>query len=681
MSKTANSGRTSGTATLMSRCRGTLVMLVLCAFAISVEAVQYQVVYVPVNVGINGKNVVIRRPVVRPVASPPSQFALTVSRTGTGTVTSIPTGINCGPTCSANFASGTTISLTATPASGFQFAGWSGGCSGTTTCTVAMTKATTVSADFTAVSTAGKCTQAYYSAWTGCVNGTQSRVLTGGFPANCVVDAPILSQTCSSANPGDAGASAPAAALRLNTPGQIYTLQNDISAAGTAISITADNVTLDLNGRTVTYNTAASSSAVYGIYVGSGVDRITIRNGIIVQGAGRSTRSPAIQFSSNGGGVGPQTAMDLVIRTTGFESNGIQAGSSSAFNNSQILRCYIEVLGGTTSTDGAGADPINVSAQAAGGVQIHDNILVAGHRGMQLAYVGNTVDNQSNIYNNRIQQSRSLGSKAPYGVLLARSHNVHIYDNQIISDDGRGIILDGWDQGSSEGATRNFVYRNRIDVQYSIPANNGSYVENNVYGIRDRYSSGDNTIEDNTVMVANDISGDIKAFYVGSDASDPLMKNIILRNNTVIGRRGTPTGNRSYAFQFDSAASVSVIGNRYLADVFTSGTGSVTTLTVSGNTPLPAATSAPTAPKAVQVTRFLDSFMISWATNPEPDVYEYAIYRDGIRLPISTRGGQFYVDAGIGGTHSYSVSAINVGGRESARSGEVSTATARNAWW
>jgi hypothetical protein len=520
----------------------------------------------------------------------------------------------------------------------------------------------------------------YYTAWTGCVSGTQTRLLTGGFPAGCAVDAPVLSQACSG-NSGDGGASAPTAALRLNTPGQIYTLPADLSAAGTAISITADNVTLDLNGRTVTYNTAASSSAVYGIYVGDGVDRITIRNGIIVQGAGNSNRSPAIHFAANGSGTGPRTVMDVVIRTTGFQSNGIQASASSAFNRSQILRSYIEVLGGTTATDGAGADPITVSAQAAGGVQIHDNILVSGHRGMQLAYVGNTVDNQSNIYNNRIQQKRSLGSKAPYGVLLARSHNVHIYDNQIISDDGRGIILDGWDQGSSEGATRNLVYRNRIDVQYSIPANNGAYVENNVYGIRDRYSSGDNTIENNTVMVANDISGDIKAFYIGSDASDPLMRNIVARNNTVIGRRGVVTANRSYAFQFDAAASVSVLDNRYLADVFTSGNGSVGTLTLTGNSTLSVPASTPTTPKGVKIQRFLNSYMITWDANPETDVFEYAVYRDGARLPISTRGGTFYVDAGIGGTHNYAVSAISLGGRESARSGDVSTATARNGWW
>jgi len=80
-----------------------------------------------------------------------STFALTVNKngTGSGTVTSSPSGINCGVTCSASFAQGTTVTLTATPASGSVFAGWGGaGCSGTGGCTVTMSAAQSVTATF-----------------------------------------------------------------------------------------------------------------------------------------------------------------------------------------------------------------------------------------------------------------------------------------------------------------------------------------------------------------------------------------------------------------------------------------------------------------------------------------------------------------------------------------------------
>jgi len=77
---------------------------------------------------------------------------LSVTRTGNGTVSSAPAGISCGATCSATFTAGTSVTLTATPAAGSVFSGWSGGgCSGTGACTLTMATATTVSAAFAPV--------------------------------------------------------------------------------------------------------------------------------------------------------------------------------------------------------------------------------------------------------------------------------------------------------------------------------------------------------------------------------------------------------------------------------------------------------------------------------------------------------------------------------------------------
>src|SRR5206468_7741022 len=60
-----------------------------------------------------------------------------------------PAGIACGTTCAAAFASGTAVTLTAAPAAGSTFSGWSGGgCTGTGTCTVTVNAAQTVTATF-----------------------------------------------------------------------------------------------------------------------------------------------------------------------------------------------------------------------------------------------------------------------------------------------------------------------------------------------------------------------------------------------------------------------------------------------------------------------------------------------------------------------------------------------------
>jgi phospholipase C len=78
-------------------------------------------------------------------------LSVTLAGTGTGTVSSTPTGINCPQTCQANFAPNSQVILTAAPVGNSAFAGWSGGgCSGTGfTCQVTMNASEQVTATFT----------------------------------------------------------------------------------------------------------------------------------------------------------------------------------------------------------------------------------------------------------------------------------------------------------------------------------------------------------------------------------------------------------------------------------------------------------------------------------------------------------------------------------------------------
>ena len=84
---------------------------------------------------------------------------LTVATTGNGSgaVSSNPAGISCGSMCSHAYTTGTSVTLTATPASGSVFSGWSGACSGTGGCSVTMSQAQSVSATFTLQSSAPVC--------------------------------------------------------------------------------------------------------------------------------------------------------------------------------------------------------------------------------------------------------------------------------------------------------------------------------------------------------------------------------------------------------------------------------------------------------------------------------------------------------------------------------------------
>jgi hypothetical protein len=77
---------------------------------------------------------------------------LAVNRSGSGIVTSSPAGIACGTTCLAAYDAGILVSLSAVADSSSVFVGWSGACSGTGACQVAMDGVKSVGATFSAPS-------------------------------------------------------------------------------------------------------------------------------------------------------------------------------------------------------------------------------------------------------------------------------------------------------------------------------------------------------------------------------------------------------------------------------------------------------------------------------------------------------------------------------------------------
>jgi secreted trypsin-like serine protease/subtilisin family serine protease len=84
------------------------------------------------------------------------------SGTGTGTVSSSPSGISCGTSCgvaSVSFSTMSNVTISAVAAAGSSFAGWSGACSGVGSCTVAAgTNSISVGAIFNTSSSGGSVT-------------------------------------------------------------------------------------------------------------------------------------------------------------------------------------------------------------------------------------------------------------------------------------------------------------------------------------------------------------------------------------------------------------------------------------------------------------------------------------------------------------------------------------------
>src|SRR5262249_34047859 len=84
-------------------------------------------------------------------ATPKFTLKVTKAGSGSGTVVSTPSGINCGTECSAEFTEGTAGTLKGTPAAGSEPGVWTGRdpVNRTHECLVTMTAAKTVGASFT----------------------------------------------------------------------------------------------------------------------------------------------------------------------------------------------------------------------------------------------------------------------------------------------------------------------------------------------------------------------------------------------------------------------------------------------------------------------------------------------------------------------------------------------------
>jgi hypothetical protein len=466
----------------------------------------------------------------------------------------------------------------------------------------------------------------------------------------------------------------------LNMDGETYRLVQDITAGNGAFVITARNVTFDLNGHTITYNTSGPGT---GIEV-TGQNN-TVQNGWILQGDQKSVNSPAISLKGKG----------HTVAYMGIKVNGIINGGEAEVTGIFIDNGYIDIHHvfiddiGTTSDISHVPTCIDVDDRNDGNITIHDSYFVNAHVGVYFVLQGYNVQDplKCQVYNNYFQHKRSPGTKAPYAVLLAKSRNVELFNNQIISDDARGLMIDGWGQGVERGSDYNHVHHNRIDVGYTVRATSGEYVENNIYGIRDRYSSGNNLIDNNIIIVDNKAGGITTGVYVGSDGTDPLMYNIVIQKNSIIVQ-DERTEDVS-AVRYSVAEEVTVTENEFLSEVFSIGDysyqngGGITSLTEENNTPISIASYVPAAPTGLTLRKFFDSYLLTWDDNldkGETQTYEYYVYRDGTKIDMSKRGGTFYVDNEVSGTHEYSVSAVNLENTEGPQSGSISTAGAGKGW-
>jgi len=302
----------------------------------------------------------------------------------------------------------------------------------------------------------------------------------------------------------------------LNQANTVYTLQNDVSSLGTCFTITANNITLDGNGKNITYN-LGWTGGVYGVY--STASFTIVRNALV------STlyTGPAlygIYYSGVQNGTIYNNTITLPIGPGGINS-GILIDSNSN---------YINITNNIINNIQTGASGISISDSNYG--TITSNIITTGSSayGIFLSSSSN-----SNLANNTITTS---GGSAYGGVYIASASNYNNVTNNTITSSGstsHGIMINTADSNiltnntittSGEGLGIYLLTSGLNNVSGNIITTSG---ESLASGIR-LTTSPYNSITGNTISTTGTAS---RGFYLeyGAD-SNILSGNIIITQNS-----------------------------------------------------------------------------------------------------------------------------------------------------
>lgn len=289
------------------------------------------------------------------------------------------------------------------------------------------------------------------------------------------------------------GASTP---IVISAPGS-YILTRDItSTASPVIDITSDNVTIDLNGRTITNNGSGAAIQI-------GTTGITVRNGRLQGGQFGIFRNPF--------GQATLTVENVVIQNT--LSQAITAPSMSAIT---IRSCRMV----NTNTGGSFSGVVFVNGPAVSGHLIDNEIVSTPGTAFNLLNL-----ESGEIRDNVISHFNTSGGSNNSGINLGGT-NVVIENNTVEStgSTGNGISL------STKG---NFVAHNNI-----TGCNFGILVLAKAQFIRENVIQGNNTgvgflipASINSLIDSNQIEGNALCGIDATGGSANAVRNNMLKGN------------------------------------------------------------------------------------------------------------------------------------------------------
>ena len=238
----------------------------------------------------------------------------------------------------------------------------------------------------------------------------------------------------------------------LNSANTVYDMTANVTAAGSCMNVTANNVTLDCHGYKINYSQTSSG---YGVNNAGGYDNIIIRNCIVLSGS--ATDGPAIYFSGSENGIIANSSAS----TKGVGNDAIVLSTST---NITIRNC-------TSSTAASNAAGIWLTASANNNFIDNNSITTTGGaRGITVS-----ASSGNSFTKNYIETSNTMGA----GIyLISSSHNSTIIGN-FINTTGQSSHGIWFVDGLNETLADNVIYTKQYDSCGILLKNTSSATVNN----------------------------------------------------------------------------------------------------------------------------------------------------------------------------------------------------------
>ena len=313
----------------------------------------------------------------------------------------------------------------------------------------------------------------------------------------------------------------------LGNSGTTYLLTANVSSAGSCFSIQASDVTLNLNGHTITYNTASQSAASYAISgvacwdtsnpagnpCGGTFDNFTVYGGNIVEGSGTAASFAHPIRIGQGLNSGP-TIHDVDFTWSSDSAVGIYLdyaglsvpGGAVIYNNT--LNNNVVSIQNRADIDGLSIEVTQATITSTP-AQIYNNTIHGGPQGgIQSESLG------AQIYGNTIEQG-TVGSNQYTNdfSIYPWAANQNVHDNTILPSQGRGVSIDS----SAESETNTVVQSNNITViEKSDNSEYGGCELGGTYGVQyDDQAAGASDVSNTVVANAQTVQRRRLAAYRG----------------------------------------------------------------------------------------------------------------------------------------------------------------------